>query len=107
MGQIQQQMAFDNPSRMGAGGGPKGSSKEQFQSYLEQTGVIDALTKVLVRCYEEPVLPDSPPDFIKSYLGVPTGSDDAASKQKIKDNNAEIDRLTQKRADLQAKLASR
>ena len=73
------------------------SKKESFQIYLEKTGVIDALTKgsprlvrrppdhlsavVLLRCFEEPVLPDSPLDFIKSYLGVPTAKDDAATNK--------------------------
>ena len=30
------------------------SKKEEFRKYLEKSGVIDALTKVLVGLYEEP-----------------------------------------------------
>jgi len=31
--------------------------KEEFRQYLERSGVIDVLTKVLVRLYEEPEKP--------------------------------------------------
>jgi len=31
--------------------------KEEFRQYLERSGVIDALTKVLVGLYEEPEKP--------------------------------------------------
>lgn len=33
------------------------SKKEEFRKYLEQTGVIDQLTKTLVGLYEEPEKP--------------------------------------------------
>lgn len=33
------------------------SKKEEFRKYLEKSGVIDALTKVLVGLYEEPERP--------------------------------------------------
>merc|ERR1711865_258912 len=87
---------FGNPANM--------SKKESFQIYLEKTGVIDALTKVLLRCFEEPVLPESPLDFIKSYLGVPTGKDDAATNKKIADNNKKIEELKRRRDGLKAQL---
>ena len=36
------------------------SKKEDFRKYLESTGVIDQLTKVLVGLYEEPDRPEEP-----------------------------------------------
>ena len=33
------------------------SKKEEFRKYLEKSGVVDALTKVLVGLYEEPEKP--------------------------------------------------
>ena len=36
------------------------SKKEEFRKYLENTGVIDQLTKVLVGLYEEPEKPEEP-----------------------------------------------
>lgn len=53
------------------------NKKEDFRKYLERNGVIDTLTKgnnksynpVLVGLYEEPEKPDSPTDYIKSFLG--------------------------------------
>lgn len=36
------------------------SKKEEFRKYLENAGVIDQLTKVLVGLYEEPERPEEP-----------------------------------------------
>ena len=36
--------------------------------------MIDALTKVLVGLYEEPERPPNAVDYIKRYMGAPTGS---------------------------------
>lgn len=41
------------------------SKKEEFRKYLEKSGVIDALTKVLVGLYEEPERPPNAVDYIK------------------------------------------
>ncbi len=38
------------------------SKREEFRRYLEGTGVLDALTKVLVGLYEEP---DKPSDALE------------------------------------------
>jgi len=35
------------------------AKKEEFRKYLERSGVIDALTKVLVGLYEEPEKPSN------------------------------------------------
>ena len=43
-----------------SGGEPK---KEEFQRYLEKSGVIDAMTKVLVGLYE---VPEKPANAIES-----------------------------------------
>ncbi|KAL6044473.1 c-Myc-binding protein-like [Balamuthia mandrillaris] len=45
------------------------AEKEEFRSYLEKSGVIDSLTKVLVGLYEEPDKPASAVEFIKQHLG--------------------------------------
>lgn len=37
---------------------PSENKREEFRKYLERTGVMDALTKVLVSLYEEPDKPD-------------------------------------------------
>ena len=51
------------------------SKKQEFRKYLEKSGVIDALTKVLVGLYEEPERPPNAVDYIKRYIGAPTGVD--------------------------------
>ena len=57
------------------------SKKEEFRKYLEKSGVIDALTKVLVGLYEEPERPPNAVDYIKRYMGAPTGIDVEALRQ--------------------------
>ena len=49
--------------------------KEEFRKFLEKTGVIDQLTKVLVGLYEEPEKPSNAVDFIKKSLGAPNETD--------------------------------
>mmetsp|Transcript_11766 Transcript_11766/g.20975 ORF Transcript_11766/g.20975 Transcript_11766/m.20975 type:complete len:96 (-) Transcript_11766:2921-3208(-) len=51
------------------------SKKEEFRRYLEKSGVIDALTKVLVGLYEEPERPTHAVDYLKRHLGASTSSD--------------------------------
>ncbi|XP_029803036.1 C-Myc-binding protein isoform X2 [Suricata suricatta] len=48
------------------------SKREQFRRYLEKSGVLDTLTKVLVALYEEPEKPNSALDFLKHHLGATT-----------------------------------
>ena len=58
--------------RLQSTGEPK---KEEFQRYLEKSGVIDAMTKVLVGLYEVPEKPSNAIDFIKEYLGASVSAD--------------------------------
>ena len=48
--------------------------------------MIDALPKVLVGCYEEPERPPNAVDFIKRYMGAPTGIDvDARAGERVEE----------------------
>ncbi len=72
--------------------------KEEFRKFLEKTGVIDQLTKVLVGLYEEPEKPQNAVDFIKRSLGAPQESDVdqlKAENEELKRNVTEL----QKRVD--------
>ncbi|KAJ0398043.1 hypothetical protein P43SY_008932 [Pythium insidiosum] len=69
------------------------SKKEEFRKYLEKSGVVDALTKVLVGLYEESDKPANAVDYIKRFMGAPTGVDiDAlrAENEELKKKNAEL-----------------
>ncbi|CAM9352442.1 unnamed protein product, partial [Chrysoparadoxa australica] len=69
------------------------AKKEEFRKYLEKSGVIDALTKVLVGLYEEPERPPNAVDFIKRYMGAPTGVDVEAIRvqnDELKKENEEL-----------------
>ncbi|KAH9297937.1 hypothetical protein KI387_029619, partial [Taxus chinensis] len=48
------------------------SKKEAFRKYLESSGVLDTLTKVLVALYEENEKPTVAIEFIQRSLGGPT-----------------------------------
>jgi len=69
------------------------STKEEFRKYLEKSGVIDQLTRVLVGLYEEPEKPGNAIDFIKKYLGSPTDIDVEKLKieyEKLKEENLRL-----------------
>lgn len=75
------------------------SQKEEFRKYLEKNGVISQLTRVLVGLYEEPERPSNAIDYIKKFLGAPTGVD-------VEEMRAENDELKKQNDDLQSRCSS-
>nr|XP_043634381.1 c-Myc-binding protein homolog [Erigeron canadensis] len=53
----------------------KESKKEAFRKYLDSSGVLDALTKVLVALYEQNDKPSSAVEFVQQKLGGPSLSE--------------------------------
>ncbi|KAL5067876.1 hypothetical protein RYX36_018763, partial [Vicia faba] len=49
----------------------KEAKKESFRKYLESSGAVDALTKVLVALYEQNDKPSSALEFIQQKLSCP------------------------------------
>jgi hypothetical protein len=76
------------------------AKKDEFRRYLERTGVIDALTRVLIGLYEEPAVPNAL-DYVKQHLGGPTVNVDVEG---LKRENEELKRqlaaLQQKQLDI-------
>ena len=71
-----------------------GSKKEEFRAYLETTGVLETLTKVLVGLYEEPERPDNALEYIKRYLGAPKNVDVAGLKLENENLRRQLAALT-------------
>lgn len=67
----------------------KEAKKEAFRKYLESSGVVDSLTKVLVALYEQNNKPASAIEFIQQKLGGPSV--------------AEYEKLQAEMSELQAK----
>jgi chromosome segregation ATPase len=74
------------------------SKKEEFQQYLEKSGVIDSLTKVLVGLYEAPDKPASAIEFIRTYLSCESSTADVEELQ------AKVEELTAKLGEAEAAL---
>ena len=45
------------------------SKKAEFKQYLEKTGAVDQLTKILVQLYEERDKPQNPVDYVRKNIG--------------------------------------
>ncbi|CAN8272046.1 unnamed protein product [Cochlearia groenlandica] len=67
----------------------KEAKKEAFRKYLESSGVLDSLIKVLVALYEKNEKPSSALEFIQQKLGGPSVS--------------EYEKLQAEKSDLQIK----
>jgi len=81
------------------------AKKEEFRKYLAQSGVIDALTKVLVGLYEEPDKPSQAIEFIKMQLGAPGTVDVEALKSENEQLKAKVDELQKELESTKAQLA--
>ncbi|GMH57120.1 hypothetical protein TrRE_jg2399 [Triparma retinervis] len=80
------------------------SKKEEFRKYLEKSGVIDALTKVLVGLYEEPERPPNAVDYIKRYMGAPTGVDVEALRVENEELKKEVAELRATQEEMSQRL---
>ena len=77
------------------------SEKEDFKSYLEKTGVVDLLTKVLVNLYEQSDRPVDALEFLKAQMM--TGDVDRL-KREIEDLKAANSELKQRVIELTKQL---
>jgi len=66
--------------------------------------VIDALTKVLVGLYEEPERPPNAVDYIKRYMGAPTGVDVESLRIENDDMKKQVQELSQTVEELNIRL---
>ena len=69
------------------------NKKAEFRRYLEKTGVMDALIKVLVGLYEEPERPQNAVDYVRRYLGAPQNVDVEGLKRENEQLRQELDKL--------------
>jgi len=83
---------------------PGESKKEEYRAYLEQAGVVDAMTKVLVTLYEEPEKPDNAIDFLKMNLGAPTPLDMQRVEQEKEAIQQELDAVKEELAAAKAEI---
>lgn len=51
------------------------NKREAYRKYLEDGGVVDMLTQVLVSLYEEPGNPRDPLEFVQAQLSAPGTAD--------------------------------
>ncbi|KAM3829480.1 C-Myc-binding protein [Vipera latastei] len=83
------------------------SKREQFRRYLEKSGVMDTLTKVLVALYEEPEKPSCALDFLKHHLGAaaPENPEVEALRLEVAEMKEKYEALLEENRKLKAKLA--
>jgi cell division protein FtsB len=82
------------------------AKKDEFRSYLEKTGVVDQLTKVLVSLYEETDKPTNPIEFIKRNMSAPEEIDQDNLKNEYLKLKEENEKLRQRVTDLQKQIES-
>jgi len=80
---------------------PADSKREEFRKYLEKSGVLDSLTKVLVALYEEPEKPSSAVDFLKHHIG--SGPPDSADVETLR---LELAQVNERNKELEDEVAA-
>ncbi|XP_067424349.1 uncharacterized protein [Emydura macquarii macquarii] len=83
------------------------SKQDQFRRYLEKSGVLDMLTKVLVALHEEPEKPISALDFLKQHLGVaaPETPEIEALRLEVAEVKEKYEAVLEENKKLKAKLS--
>ncbi|XP_050529534.1 c-Myc-binding protein-like [Daktulosphaira vitifoliae] len=96
----------DVSSNMSAPYRPIESRREEFQEYLERSGVLDTITKVFLMLYEEPERPDNPIDYVRRNLMAnnPDAEEIEQLKPKIEKANAKLAQLKKTRDELKTLL---
>ncbi|KAI9187535.1 hypothetical protein LWI28_029184 [Acer negundo] len=74
----------------------KDTKKEAFRKYLDSSGVLDALTKVLVALYEQNDKPSSALEFVQQKLGGPSVSEYENLQAEMSDLQTKYDDLLAK-----------
>eukprot|EP00829_Urostomides_striatus_P006574 TRINITY_DN1713_c0_g1_i1.p3 TRINITY_DN1713_c0_g1~~TRINITY_DN1713_c0_g1_i1.p3 ORF type:complete len:124 (-),score=51.98 TRINITY_DN1713_c0_g1_i1:10-381(-) len=80
------------------------AKKEEYRKYLEKSGVIDQLTRVLVGLYEQPEKPANAVEFIKKFLGAPSDSDVESLRVENAQLKERTEELEKKVGELEAEL---
>ena len=82
------------------------AKKDEYRAYIEKTGVVDQLTKVLVSLYEESEKPVNPLDFIKRNMSAPEEIDQDNLKNEYLRLKEENEKLKNKVTELQKQIES-
>ncbi|KAG7361042.1 hypothetical protein IV203_036142 [Nitzschia inconspicua] len=69
------------------------NKKEEFRKYLDQTGVLDSLTKALIGLYEEPQRPANAIEYVQRYMGAPPNIDVDGLRRENEQLKQEVERL--------------
>jgi hypothetical protein len=81
------------------------NKREAFRKYLDDGGVLDSLTRVLVALYEEPESPEDALEYIKQFLGSPQGIDVESLQRENEELEQQAQALRERLAELQEPLA--
>ncbi|XP_032680229.1 c-Myc-binding protein-like isoform X2 [Odontomachus brunneus] len=71
---------------------PTDIKREEFRKYLERSGVMESLTKVLVMLYEETEKPTDALEYVRKHLGG------------IMEDTSEVDTLKKELDEAKAKI---
>lgn len=80
------------------------NKREAFRKYLDDGGVLDSLTRVLVALYEEPENPEDPLEYIKQFLGSPNGIDVDSLQKENEELKEQVTQLEARVTELKEKL---
>ncbi|OXA40469.1 c-Myc-binding protein [Folsomia candida] len=82
------------------------SKRDEFKRYLEKSGVMDSLTKVLVSLYEEPERPGNAVEYFLERLasGVPMKAEMESLQLEINDLRKKSAQLEEENEALKKKL---
>lgn len=82
------------------------TKREEFRKYLERAGVIDGLSKALIKLYEEPNKPNDAVRFVRQYMceSCPTDEEFETLKADLDEANNTIYKLERELSTVKGNL---
>ncbi|OHT07219.1 hypothetical protein TRFO_01381 [Tritrichomonas foetus] len=83
---------------------PTPPKRDSFRKYLDDGGVIDSITRVLVNLYEQQQIPEDLLSYVRQFLGSPQGVNVESLKQENEKLKEEHERLEKRLQELKTQL---
>jgi predicted nuclease with TOPRIM domain len=83
---------------------PPPLKRDSFRKYLDEGGVLDAVSRAIVALYQEHEMPEDPKEYLRQFLGSSQGINVEDLRNENSDLKEEVKRLETRVQELKTQL---